>query len=91
MPNGRDTAHPRKGEPAAPRTRRLEDRILVPFHQACDNADLEVAEALLRVVERILARPTGAAPGADQRRNRENLVAAHERLWQLRHPPVRDQ
>jgi len=73
---------------AAPRyTRRLSDKILVAFHQACDQADFEVAEHLLRVLELMLAR---RPPSLDQqrRRNMEGLVAAHERLWYLRHHPI---
>ena len=42
----------------APRhTRRLSDKILIAFHQACDLADFEVAERLLKVVETVLAVP----------------------------------
>ncbi|MDA8049215.1 MAG: hypothetical protein M0002_04280 [Rhodospirillales bacterium] len=70
---------------AVPRyTRRLSDKILVAFHQACDQGDLEVAGHLLRVLELMLTRrpPT---PDQQRRRNMEGLVAAHERLWNLRH------
>lgn len=69
----------------APRyTRRLSDKILIAFHQACDQDDLEVAEQLLRVLEPMLNRRT-ATPMQQRRRNIESLVAAHERLWHLRH------
>ena len=71
---------------AAPRqTRRLPDKILVAFHHACDLADLEVAEALLRTIELILTRRP-VQPGFSRRRDMETLVAAHERLWLLRYP-----
>jgi hypothetical protein len=71
---------------AAPRQgRRLSDKILVAFHQACDQADFEVAEQLLRVLEMMLTRRQ-VPPDANRRRNIETLVAAHERLWHLRHP-----
>lgn len=66
-------------------SRRLTDKILIAFHQACDQGELEVAEQLLRIVETILTRPP-AAPDTNRRRNIESLVAAHERLWLLRHP-----
>ena len=33
--------------------RRLSDAILSAFHQACDQADLEVAERLVKVVEMV--------------------------------------
>jgi hypothetical protein len=70
----------------APRhTRRLSDKILIAFHQACDQADFEVAEWLLKVVEAVLAVPR-ETPLDRKRREQETLVAAHERLWQLRHP-----
>lgn len=70
---------------AAPRyTRRLSDKILVAFHQACDQADLEVADGLLGVLELMLTRPR-TTPDQQRRRNMEGLVAAHERLWHLRH------
>jgi hypothetical protein len=66
-------------------SRRLSDKILLAFHQACDQADYEVAEQLLRVLEVMLSRrPT--APDTNRRRSMESLVAAHERLWHLRHP-----
>ena len=61
----------------------LSDKILIAFHQACDQADFEVAERLLKVVEMVLAVPR---PIDRERREQETLVAAYERLWQLRHP-----
>jgi hypothetical protein len=66
-------------------SRRLSDKILIAFHHACDQADLEVAEQLLRVLEMMLTRRP-LNPDAGRRRNMESLVAAHERLWHLRHP-----
>lgn len=65
--------------------RRLSDKILVAFHQACDQGDFEVAEQLLRVLEMMLTRRP-VTPDGNRRRNIETLVAAHERLWHLRHP-----
>lgn len=71
---------------AAPRyTRRLSDKILIAFHHACDQADFEVAEQLLSVLEMMLTRRP-MTPDGTRRRNMESLVAAHERLWHLRHP-----
>ena len=66
-------------------TRRLSDKILIAFHHACDQGDLDVAEDLLRVLETILMRRP-SAPDVNRRKNIESLVAAHERLWLLRHP-----
>ncbi len=71
---------------AVPRQgRRLSDKILIAFHQACDQGDFEVADQLLRVLEMMLTRRS-VTPDANRRRNIETLVAAHERLWHLRHP-----
>ena len=77
----------REGAPAhTPRyTRRLSDKILIPFHQACDQADYDVAEQLLRILETMMERRQ-TATDSNRRRAIESLVAAHERLWQLRHP-----
>lgn len=66
-------------------TRRLSDKILIAFHHACDQADFEVAEQLLHILEMMLTRRP-LTPDGTRRRNMESLVAAHERLWHLRHP-----
>jgi hypothetical protein len=74
------------GSASAPRySRRLSDKILIAFHHACDQADYEVAEQLLHVLEMMLNRRP-LSPDGTRRRNMESLVAAHERLWHLRHP-----
>lgn len=73
--------------PAAPlrrHTRRLEDKLLVSFHHACDVADIEVARHVLQILELMLSRKP-SQPDPNRRRNMEGLVAAHERLWNLRH------
>ena len=75
---------------ATPRhSRRLSDKILIAFHHACDQADFEVAEQLLRILEMMLTRRP-VSPDTNRRRNMESLVAAHERLWHLRHPDTPD-
>ena len=72
--------------PATPRhTRRLSDKILVAFHQACDTGELDVAEQLLVILEKMMGRRPTVNEG-NRRRNMESLVAAFERLWHLRHP-----
>jgi len=82
-PAGRDIT---RGTPATPRhTRRLSDKILIAFHQACDQGDLEVAQELLLVLEKMVTRRP-AVPDQNRRKSMESLVAAHERLWLLRHP-----
>lgn len=64
--------------------RRLSDRVLVAFHHACDQGDLLTAEELLAVAGRAVAR-SNPGMSVERRRCREALVAAHERLWHLRH------
>jgi hypothetical protein len=74
------------GTGGAPRySRRLSDKILIAFHHACDQADFEVAEQLLHILEMMLTRRP-LTPDGTRRRNMESLIAAHERLWHLRHP-----
>ena len=69
----------------APRQgRRLSDKILVAFHHACDAQDLAVAEQLLRTLEGMVTR-RGVPSESNRRKSLESLVAAHERLWHLRH------
>jgi hypothetical protein len=65
--------------------RRLADRILAAVHQACDDAEFEVAEQLLRVLE-IMLNARASTADAARRRSIDALVAAHERLWHLRNP-----
>ncbi len=81
------TESPSALQPSAPlrrHTRRLEDKLLVAFHHACDVSDIEVARHVLQVLELMLARKP-SQPDPNRRRNMEGLVAAHERLWNLRH------
>lgn len=81
-----DEATRETGSSGLPRnTRRLSDKVLVAFHHACDTSDLEIAEQLLRILEVMLTRRPVNADG-NRRRSLEGLVAAHERLWHLRHP-----
>jgi len=84
--NGKDG---RAGATPPRHTRRLSDKILIAFHHACDQGDYEVAEDLLRVLEMMLTRRP-VAPDVNRRKNMESLVAAHERLWLLRHPETNE-
>ncbi len=68
-------------------SRRLTDKILGAFHQACDLGDFHVADQLLQLLEMMTTRSPRPEDG-DRRRNIQGLVAAHERLWHLRHPPT---
>ncbi len=64
--------------------RRVSKQILIAFHQACDEIDLEVAKGLLDILEALLNG--GLLDNGGRRQDdMENLVAAHERLWHLRH------
>ena len=63
--------------PAQRYTRRLSDKIMLAFHDACDQGDFEVAERLLQVLEMMLIRRSLPAAG-NRRRNLDTLVAAHE-------------
>ena len=78
----------RNGGSAPRQTRRLSDKILIAFHHACDQEDFEVAEELLRLLELMLTRRP-VQPDVNRRKNMESLIAAHERLWLLRHPDAR--
>ena len=70
--------------------RRLSDKILIAFHLACDQHDLEVAERLLAVLEMVIAG-RWHQPTAPDRRGKESLIAAYERFWNLRHPdPIQE-
>lgn len=62
------------------KTRRLSDKLLIAFQQACEQGDVEVARHLLDVLEMCIRR---GAPDIDRRRGLEALVAAHHQLWQL--------
>jgi len=79
-----------RGTAGAPRyTRRLSDKILIAFHHACDQADFDVANDLLVILEKMLKRPDSGSD-SNRRKSIESLVAAHERLWLLRHPEARE-
>ena len=74
-------------EPPARYTRRLSDHVLIAFHHACDQGDIEVARCLLEVLEFMVRRPP-RGPSGGERRTKESLVAAYERLWHMRHPEL---
>jgi hypothetical protein len=79
-----------RGAAGSPRhTRRLSDKILIAFHHACDQSDFDVANDLLIILEKMLKRPSSGSD-SNRRKSIESLVAAHERLWLLRHPEARN-
>jgi hypothetical protein len=73
-----------------PRRRRLYDHITVAFHIACDEGDLEVARLLLTIADFISQRAPRCGRLERRAARADVLVAAHERLWTLRHPETRD-
>jgi hypothetical protein len=66
-------------------SRRLSDKLLLAFHQACDQKDALVALQLLSILESMLTRRPHHVEFS-RRRSMNTLVAAHERLWHIRHP-----
>jgi hypothetical protein len=62
-----------------PLPRRLSDKILAAFNQACDRHEFEVAELLLRALEITLTR-MGGYNRADKRENMDPLSEAFARL-----------
>lgn len=63
--------------------RRLFNCIIVAVHRACDIRNLAVARDLLLMSERVL----GSDSDKNERRQQNDLwqlIAAHERLWELR-------
>ena len=64
--------------------RRLFDEIVFAFHQACDQRDSEIALELLRVLDFMAMRHLS---DGEVRRNKHGVVAAHERFWEIQHPP----
>jgi len=72
------------------RRRRLSDHVMVAFHFACDEGALEAARRLLTIAEFILRRPPPDGRPEHRAAHADLLVAAHERLWFLRHPEARD-
>jgi len=69
--------------------RRLLGHVLGAFHSACDDGNLEVAADLLGILGLMVGR-SGACGRPDRRNTGLPLIAAHERLWLLRHAEARD-
>jgi hypothetical protein len=63
--------------------RRLSDRILLAFEQACEQRDVLVAEHLIRALEVALTKEGG--PGSvDKRKELGPVFEAYEKLKALR-------
>ena len=63
---------------------RIMDKVAQAFHHACDIVDVEVAERLVQIMDRMVSERLLRADGT-RRRAVEVLVGAHEHLWQIRH------
>jgi hypothetical protein len=63
--------------------RRLSDKILSAFDQACERGELDVAEMLVRALELTLTR-TGGKGSVDQRIELGPVVETYARLKQAR-------
>ena len=63
--------------------RRLSDKLLVAFDQACDQNLVAVAELLLRALETTLTRE-GGAKNVDKRQDLGPVIAAYARLKELK-------
>lgn len=62
--------------------RRLSDKLLIAFDQACDQNSLVVAELLLRALEIALTKE-GGANQVDKRQDLGPVIAAYARLKEL--------
>lgn len=62
--------------------RRLTDRLLHAFHEACDEGEVEVALALLTSLVKHVEQPP-YLPAGFERRAVMRFMAAHERLRNL--------
>ena len=65
-----------------PSAQGIGERMLNAFNDACENDNLEVAALLLIEYERIVTRPPISLDAA-RRREMEDLVSAHNYLWDL--------
>jgi hypothetical protein len=62
--------------------RRLSDKLLAAFDQACDQKLVTVAELLLRAIETVLTNQGGAGV-VDKRQDLGPVIAAYARLKEL--------
>ena len=69
--------------PTARYMKRLSDKILVAFHLACDQREIDIASELLHVLEFMAVR-LPPLPPSEVRRLDRSLIGAHERLEQIR-------
>ncbi|HEV2677756.1 MAG TPA: hypothetical protein VGV37_24710 [Aliidongia sp.] len=60
-------------------TRRLSDKILMSFHQACEQRAVEVAALLIQALELALTKEGGLGK-VDNRKNLEAVFEAFDKL-----------
>ncbi|MBI3515227.1 MAG: hypothetical protein HY060_14380 [Proteobacteria bacterium] len=70
---------------AEPPMRRLSDKLLAAFNQACDQGYADIAEMLLRCLELALTRE-GGAQSSDKRVELGPVIEAYSRLLALKNP-----
>lgn len=63
--------------------RRLGDKVLAAFNQACDQSDAEIAELLLRTLELLLTRE-GGANTEEKRADLGAVIDAYSRLLAIK-------
>jgi hypothetical protein len=63
--------------------RRLSDKVLAAFNQACDQGYVDIAEMLLRTLELTLTRE-GGANSDDKRTELGAVIDAYSRLLTLK-------
>jgi hypothetical protein len=63
--------------------RRLSDKVLAAFNQACDQGYIDIAEMLLRTLELALTRE-GGANSDDKRTELGAVIEAYSRLLTLK-------
>jgi hypothetical protein len=81
VPSGSGTA---KIQPMTPTPdRRLSDKILSAFEQACQRRELDVAELLVKALELTLTR-TGGKGNVDKRQELGPVIEAYATLQRLR-------
>ena len=68
---------------AEPPMRRLSDKVLTAFNQACDIGDAEIAEMLLRALELTLTKQ-GGADSAEKRSDLGAVMDAYGRLLMIK-------
>jgi hypothetical protein len=66
-----------------PSGRRLSDKLLAAFDQACERRELDVAELLIKALELTLTR-AGGKGNIDKRQELGPVVEAYARLGRLR-------